>query len=420
MGIRLQSWGVRKRSVSAAAVTMTLLVGACGSSTSSAKSSSTTPTAVHDANSSCAAKSQADPNKAPVKIGLVNMDKGAVPFPGGTEGADAAARYVNCELGGVNGRPVALTTCSTDLTPAANQTCGDKFANDSSIDVVMTVITIPGASLYQALNAVGTPVYGGIATSDSDYTAPGNTYFMLGGQPASNGGQGALARQVVPNTKRIVILYDDEPGGHSGVPIIETAYGKGPSYTEISVPTSVSDVLPYVTEAVAAKPDAIIFALTRAVRRSRSSCWRRILQSRSSATTSASARRSKPSRHSLESTVPSSHPPLSSHRARTPTSTCSIAASTSTGDRPGRHRRLPSTAGVNCSPCATSWPASTVISPSPASRAPSPTSRAESSPAVPRSAVPDREATRVSAAPVTRSATASRPGTTLSLSAMAD
>ena len=238
------------------------MLAACGSSAKTSASSGASPTSASGGGTSSAGGCNGvTSGLAPVKIGFVNMDKGQVPFPGGDEGATAATKYVNCELGGIGGHPLQLVTCGVDLTPATNQACGQQFANDSSIPVVMTVVTVEGAPLYAALNAVGTPIYGGIPTSPSDYTAPGNTFFMLGGAPAVNGGQGALAKQVVPNAKTIVIMDDDEPGGQAGVPIVEAAYGKGPKYVVVSVPTSASDALPYATQALSANPDAIVFAL---------------------------------------------------------------------------------------------------------------------------------------------------------------
>ena len=42
-------------------------------------------------------------------------------------------KYINEELGGIDGHPVALHTCFTSTTEEQGQTCGQKMSNDRAV-----------------------------------------------------------------------------------------------------------------------------------------------------------------------------------------------------------------------------------------------------------------------------------------------
>ena len=57
-------------------------------------------------------KGKADPKKSKIYIGWVNQQGGQVVIGGlATAGAQLAVKYVNDQLGGIDGHPVALVTC---------------------------------------------------------------------------------------------------------------------------------------------------------------------------------------------------------------------------------------------------------------------------------------------------------------------
>ena len=53
----------------------------------------------------------ANPRLSPVTIGWVNQQGGGLAFPNATLGAQAAVKYINTRLGGINGHPLQLATC---------------------------------------------------------------------------------------------------------------------------------------------------------------------------------------------------------------------------------------------------------------------------------------------------------------------
>jgi branched-chain amino acid transport system substrate-binding protein len=80
--------------------------------------------------------------ETPLTIGViepVGAQAGAYPGLGST--VKAAASYINDQLGGVDGHPVKLAIC--DVTGSQDaQTCGEQFANNSNIAVVVNGINV--------------------------------------------------------------------------------------------------------------------------------------------------------------------------------------------------------------------------------------------------------------------------------------
>ena len=76
-------------------------------------------------------RGKADPKKPKVYIGWVNQQGGQVVIGGlATDGAELAVKYVNDQLGGVDGHPVALVTCFIKSNEEEGTTCGQKLVND--------------------------------------------------------------------------------------------------------------------------------------------------------------------------------------------------------------------------------------------------------------------------------------------------
>jgi branched-chain amino acid transport system substrate-binding protein len=194
----------------------------------------------------------------------VNTDEGPVSLPGYDHGVEAAVKYVNSALGGVNGRPIQMVPCQVDSTAETNQACGQQFANDSSLSGALTGILINGAPFYSAIHASGLPIYGGVPVATPDYSAP-NTYFYLGGSLTAEEGAGVLLRQLKPNVKKVNVLCDDNSVGTQGCALFKSGVGAGVTVSEIPVDPSATNVLPQAEAAVSGSPDAIVPILTTEV-----------------------------------------------------------------------------------------------------------------------------------------------------------
>lgn len=131
---------------------------------------------------------------SPIKIGFASPETGAVSFPGGRKGAEAAEEYINKDLGGINGHRLQLEFCDVQNSVQATQACGQKFASDKSMPFALATLNVFGnAGLDAAMKAAGKPVLGGVGITPSDLSDP-NAYWVYAGNPAAYGAIGDVVK----------------------------------------------------------------------------------------------------------------------------------------------------------------------------------------------------------------------------------
>ena len=114
-------------------------------------------------------RGKADPKKSKVYIGWVNQQGGQVVIGGlATAGAELAVKYVNDQLGGVGGHPVALVECFIKSNEEEGTTCGQKLVNNKRISVIATGAVATGAQSLFATIRGAKPVVTGVATTPVD------------------------------------------------------------------------------------------------------------------------------------------------------------------------------------------------------------------------------------------------------------
>ena len=114
-------------------------------------------------------RGKADPKKSKIYIGWVNQQGGQVVIGGlATAGPQLAVKYVNDELGGVGGHPVALVTCFIKSNEEEGTTCGQKLVNDKRISVIASGAVATGAQSFFATIRGAKPVVTGVAVTPVD------------------------------------------------------------------------------------------------------------------------------------------------------------------------------------------------------------------------------------------------------------
>jgi branched-chain amino acid transport system substrate-binding protein len=114
-------------------------------------------------------RGKADPKLSKVYIGWVNQQGGQVVIGGlATAGAQLAVKYVNDQLGGVGGHPVALVQCFIRSNEEEGTTCGQKLVNDRRISVIATGAVATGAQSLHATIRGAKPVVTGVAVTPVD------------------------------------------------------------------------------------------------------------------------------------------------------------------------------------------------------------------------------------------------------------
>jgi branched-chain amino acid transport system substrate-binding protein len=156
-------------------------------------------------------KGAADPSKSKVVIGWTNQQGGpADPSPYATDGAKLAVKYVNEELGGVDGHPVELASCYTSTTEEQGQSCGQKFANDDSVDVVAVgAMSIGSQPLMASIDGAKPMVYS-VAAGASDAQNK-NGYILFGDLIRVLPPLATFSKQVL-KAKTAAVIYPEAAG----------------------------------------------------------------------------------------------------------------------------------------------------------------------------------------------------------------
>jgi branched-chain amino acid transport system substrate-binding protein len=209
-------------------------------------------------------------------------------FPEYSLAIQAAADYVNAELGGLGGRPIEIVLCKSVVTPDDSQRCANELAADG-VEMVISTINFFGNhfSIYKGSNIpviVGTPITIGDFTSEGVYSIgagggclgvhTGLVYFTTQELPKITGKP--VNKVAVPwaDTPPGVVCYNDlekKPLNVLNGTVEGTSKlaGSMPDLTHIGVPVAPAtpDVTPQATEVLAFEPDAIIFSAQGA------DCW---------------------------------------------------------------------------------------------------------------------------------------------------
>ena len=114
----------------------------------------------------------ANSSLAPVTVGFVNQQGGAeVIGQHATDGTEMAIKYINAQLGGVDGHPIVLDTCFIASAEEEGTGCAQKFLANKNVHVVsMGAVVIGDQSFYATLGGA-LPVVGGVAPLGIDGAA---------------------------------------------------------------------------------------------------------------------------------------------------------------------------------------------------------------------------------------------------------
>ena len=115
----------------------------------------------------------ADESLEPVVITMSNLEGSpAGSFPEIREGAEAAERTVNEELGGINGRPIELEVCVHGLDPAEATNCANEVA-DANPNFHIQGIDFFNSLQWPVYVGAGIPVLQTVPIFVSDFNTPG-------------------------------------------------------------------------------------------------------------------------------------------------------------------------------------------------------------------------------------------------------
>lgn len=198
----------------------------------------------------------------PIVVGMINQENSPVgSFPEVREGAEAAVRYLNEELGGVGGRPIQLEPCATTGSPASSQACATRVLEKKPVAVIGG-IDLGAASSLRILAEAAMPYVGGSPTLVHELT--GRTSFMLaGGTPADVLGLVTYITDTL-KVKSVGVVYLDLGVLVSALTQAARQVLRKKGVTRVKLVAERADAVdltPALTAANSIRPDAIIVLL---------------------------------------------------------------------------------------------------------------------------------------------------------------
>jgi branched-chain amino acid transport system substrate-binding protein len=203
-------------------------------------------------------KGKANPRKSKIHIGWINQQGGQVVIGAlATTGAQFAVKYVNNELGGVDGHPLVLDTCFVKSAEEEGTTCGQKFANDKRISVIGAGAVATGIQSFYSTIHGAKPVIAGVATTPVDGTQK-NAAILFGDTAKILLPFGTYARDVL-HAKSAAIIYPNIPGiSFSASVIAKGMKAAGISVKSVGYPQGQADLTAPLTAAGATTADVVI------------------------------------------------------------------------------------------------------------------------------------------------------------------
>ena len=238
--------------------------GAAASTSTPAKSTSTAaPTTAKSAGVTDyvqytgGTKGAADTSKSKIVIGWTNQQGGpADPSPYATDGAKLAVKYVNEELGGVDGHPIELASCFTSTTEEQGQSCGQKFANDDGVDVVAVgAMSIGSQPLMASIDGAKPMVYS-VAAGASDAQNK-NGYILFGDLIRVLPPLATFSKEVL-KAKTAAVIYPEAPGlSYAADALTGGLKAAGITYKRVSYPANATDLVAPLSAAGAQTADVV-------------------------------------------------------------------------------------------------------------------------------------------------------------------
>jgi branched-chain amino acid transport system substrate-binding protein len=260
----------RPLALALAAVGAALGLAACGGSdnqggTASNGSPGAKPASANLANASSTYQSfvggssgKADASQSPVVIGFVNDEGGIPSFPEGSVAAEAAVKFVNENLGGVGGHPVALKKCLVAGNEEQGQACAQQFLNDKRIKAIVEDSQVVGAQAFHQTLAGKLPVVIGSPNSVADATAK-NAYGISAGVFGTNPGFVSYATEFLHAKTASLIFPADDPTGQVAAKQIKASLTKaGIKVRDAGYKSSSPDLLAPVNAAGAGQTDVVV------------------------------------------------------------------------------------------------------------------------------------------------------------------
>lgn len=245
------------------AVSATVLA-ACSSTKSASSSTSGTPTsgggsAAVASTTTTGAASVFGPAKpatgTPVKVGYITDGRSAsIDNSSEVPAAQAAVKYINAYLGGLNGHPISLNVCADQQTPSGATDCGNQMVSDGVV-AVLNSVSGQDSSMFTPVAAASIPFVGYSHSGQNILSAKTGAYILTNGIVSSFAAPAVIAEKA--GAKRAAEIVIDVPGATGAAKILDPAFYKnaGIALDVAAIPPGTADMTPQITAELAKNPD---------------------------------------------------------------------------------------------------------------------------------------------------------------------
>lgn len=199
----------------------------------------------------------ADDSLEPILLGMINNEDTPLgSFPEVRAAAEAAATWVNTELGGVDGRPIEILPCISAFDVEQSQQCALELQQAGVVAFVGGVDVTSNGS-YPVIEQNGLAVVGGIPANLVEQRSA-NAFFFSGG---GAGGAAAMMAHAADNgVERVVLAYGEFEPFEVAARDYAAVVGESLGLEVELVPFSLfaTDYLPVLTKAQEVDAQAVI------------------------------------------------------------------------------------------------------------------------------------------------------------------
>lgn len=236
------------RAGAAVALASVLLAG-CGGGGTSASSS---------AGSGSPAKQLSGP---PIKLGsILTITNPAWDNSSTKVVNDAWTRYINEQLGGINGRPVEVDTCDDRGDPAGTTQCLNNLIDAGVVGFVNNSSLSFGANALPAMEQQGFVNIGGWPITPAEFGSSAE-------HPTTPGASGSYPSLVVyarsTGAKKLAVVCTNTPAGQGVCDSMKKLWSSigGTDYFSTLFDPTAPDYTPVMSQVAAQKPDAVVLAV---------------------------------------------------------------------------------------------------------------------------------------------------------------
>jgi branched-chain amino acid transport system substrate-binding protein len=201
----------------------------------------------------------ADPALEPIRLGLINQEQTPVgSYPEVRAAVQAAAAWVNAELGGVDGRPVEIIPCITRFDPEESRSCAQGLI-DAGVVAFVGGVDVQSTAAFPVMEENGLVSIGGIPATLAQQRSP-YAFFFSGGD---SGALAAFMAHAAENgATKVALAYGQEVDSFA---VAARDYGAavgsslGLAVELVPYPMVTGDYRPVLAQARDSGADAVMF-----------------------------------------------------------------------------------------------------------------------------------------------------------------